>query len=279
MRQSTRRRIINSAITIVAVVLASWWARRVELSLGRSAFHTGWVLLAMIVALASYSLRKRLPTLPLGRSAWWMQTHIYLGFASIAVFLIHIQWRLPNGILETTLACVFAATVASGCLGLYWTRALPRRLARVGEEVLYEEIPRLRQVLRDRAQETILTTVRTSGQATLGEYYDQHLSNYFAKPRGWRYRLRPTSERRKQLMADLTEATRYFSDAERKAAEQLFSLVRRRDDLDYHYALQWRLKSWLFVHIALTYPLLLLAALHGWTAHLFSGDLSLGGVS
>ncbi|MEQ8837632.1 MAG: hypothetical protein RID07_12570, partial [Lacipirellulaceae bacterium] len=184
--------------------------------------------------------------------------------------------RLPNGILETTLACVFAATIASGCLGLYWTRTLPQRLARVGEEVLYEEIPRLRQLIRDHAQSTILATVRTSGQVTLGEYYDQHLSSYFASRRSWQYRLRPTSERRKQLMADLTEATRYLSDAERKTAEQLFSLIRRRDDLDYHDALQWRLKGWLFVHIALTFPLLLLAAFHGWTAHLFSGDLLLG---
>jgi hypothetical protein len=76
---------------------------------------------------------------------------------------------------------------------------------------------------------------------------------------------------RKRLLAELTGATRYLSDDERKTAEELFALVRRRDDLDYHEALQWRLRAWLFVHIALTYPLLTAAALHAWLAHVFYG--------
>ncbi|QDT00631.1 hypothetical protein [Adhaeretor mobilis] len=274
MHHFARRRWINATISVALVALVALWVRFVESSLGRSAYHTGWLLLAMLVALASYSLRKRLPVLPLGRSAIWLQAHLYIAFASVGIFLLHIQFRWPNGILESILACVFAATIISGLVGLYWTRTIPKKLAKVGEEVLYEEIPRLRVILRDRAQNMVLATVRTSGEATLGEYYEQRLRSYFARPRGWRYRLRPSSDVRKALMADLTEATRYFSDTERKSAEQLFSLVRRRDDLDYHDALQWRLKTWLFVHVALTYPLLLLALAHGWLAHLFAGGLS-----
>lgn len=273
MKYFARRRWISATIAVALVALIAIWVRHVEASLGRSAFHSGWFLLTMLVALASYTLRKRLPVLPLGHSSIWLQAHLYIAFASIGIFLLHIQFRLPNGLLESILACVFAATIVSGVVGLYWTRTIPKKLAKVSEEVLYEEIPRLRMILRDRAQDMILTTVRTSGEATLGEYYEQRLRHYLAEPRGWRYRLRPNSDLRKTLMADLTEATRYFSDVERKSAEQLFSLVRRRDDLDYHDALQWRLKTWLFVHVALTYPLLLLAATHGWLAHLFSGGL------
>jgi hypothetical protein len=43
--------------------------------------------------------------------------------------------------------------------------------------------------------------------------------------------------------------------------------------LDFQAAMQWRLKMWLFAHIGLTYPLLMLAVLHGWLAHLFDGGL------
>ncbi len=75
------------------------------------------------------------------------------------------------------------------------------------------------------------------------------------------------------MLAELTETTRYLSDEERKTAEQLFALLRERDDLDYSESLQWRLKAWLFVHIALTYPLLLAVGMHAWTAHLFYGGL------
>ena len=73
------------------------------------------------------------------------------------------------------------------------------------------------------------------------------------------------------MLAELTEVKRYLSEPERETCEQLFAFVRRRDDLDYHAAMQWRLKAWLFVHIGLTYPLLLVASMHGLLAHLFDG--------
>jgi hypothetical protein len=184
---------------------------------------------------------------------------------------MHVPWRWPQGKLETLLAALYVATFASGLVGLYWSRTLPRRLSRVAEDVIYERIPALRGALRDRAQAVVLLAVRTAGGATLGEFYNARLHDYFTTRRGWRYRLAPTSGRRKSLLAELTEATRYLSDAERKTAEELFALVRKRDDVDYHEALQWRLRTWLFVHIALTYPLLLTAGLHAWAAHLFYG--------
>jgi hypothetical protein len=200
-----------------------------------------------------------------------MQAHIYTGLATAGLFLMHVPWRMPNGKLESLLAALYAATFFSGVVGLHWTRTLPRRLSRVAEDVIYERIPALRGGLRDRAQAVVLVAVRTAGGATLGEFYNARLHQYFSTRRGWRYRLAPSSRLRKALLAELTEVTRYLSDAERKTAEELFALVRKRDDLDYHEALQWRLRTWLFVHIALTYPLLLAAGMHAWTAHLFYG--------
>jgi hypothetical protein len=122
-----------------------------------------------------------------------------------------------------------------------------------------------------RAQAVAIETVRGGGGTTLGEFYNARLHEYFSTHRGWRYRFTPSSKRRKQLLAELTETARYLSDLERNRAEELFALVRERDDLDYAEALQWRLRAWLFVHIGLTYPLLIAAGLHAWTAHLFYG--------
>ena len=172
---------------------------------------------------------------------------------------------------ETALTALFAATFVSGLIGLYWTRTLPRKLAKVSEEVIYERIPMLRSQLRDRAQHSILDTVHAAGATTLGAFYSDRLHSFFEQPRGLRYYLFPNNRLRKQLLAELTEINRYLSEPERKTCEQLFALVRRRDDLDYHAALQWRLKAWLFLHIGLTYPLLAVASLHGVLAHLFDG--------
>ncbi len=268
-----RRRWIGAAVTLTALVGMWLWAERMENRLESSSYFTGWLLLTAIVTLAAFQLRKKLPAAPLGMAANWLQIHIYVGLGSAGLYAIHAPWRWPNGVLETTLSLLYITTFASGVIGLYWTSLLPRRLSRLGREVIYEQIGAQRHRIQERAQTAILSAVRTAGATTLGEFYNAKLHDYFSTRRGWSFRLWPSSELRKALLAELTETTRYLSDEERKMAEQLFALLRERDDLDYSESLQWRLNAWLFVHIALTYPLLLAAGMHAWTAHLFHGGL------
>ena len=45
-------------------------------------------------------------------------------------------------------------------------------------------------------------------------------------------------------------------------AAQLVELVRQKDGLDYQHALQLTLRLWLFVHIPVTYSLMLWAVAH-----------------
>jgi hypothetical protein len=268
-----RRRWINVAITLAGLCAVGLWSERLEHRLQSSSYFTGWVLLGTLVFLASLQLRKRIPAPSLGSAAAWLQVHVYAGLATAGVFAMHTPLQWPTGVFETTLATLYWATFTSGLVGLYWTRTVPRRLSRTGEEVIYERIAALRGGIRERAQATVLQAVRTAGATTLGEFYNERLQEFFSRRRGWGYRLWPNSTLRKQLLAELTDATRYLSDAERRTAEGLFALVRSRDDLDYHEALQWRLRAWLFVHIALTYPLLAAAALHACLAHVYSGGL------
>ena len=108
------------------------------------------MLLAAILFLGLYNVRKKLPMLPWTTSAGWLQVHLYVGLATSVLFGLHLGWRLPHGFLDTVLAGLFVSTFASGLLGLYWTRTLPSKLARVSEEVIYERIPLLRSQLRDR---------------------------------------------------------------------------------------------------------------------------------
>ncbi|MCA9259091.1 MAG: hypothetical protein KDA61_07820 [Planctomycetales bacterium] len=270
-RYLVRRRLQNSLITLAIVAGLGAYVRHRRLALASTSFFTGWILLIGLIFLSLLNVRKRVAAPPVGSAAGWLQAHIYVGLAAAPVWLMHAPLRWPNGFLESCLAALFAATWVSGVVGLYWTRTLPRRISRVGEEIVYEQASQLRSQLRDRAQAAVLGVVRTSGDAALGEFYHQRLQGYFDQEPGWRARCLPAPTLRKKLLAELTEATRYLSDTERKTAEELFSLIRKRDAVDYHEALQWRLKTWLIVHLALVWPLLLTAATHAWLAHLFSG--------
>jgi hypothetical protein len=72
-------------------------------------------------------------------------------------------------------------------------------------------------------------------------------------------------------MREMHHLRRYLSDQEQAACERLFSLVRRKDDLDFHEARQKLLKIWLFGHIGLTYMLVSTGLAHALVAHAFDG--------
>jgi hypothetical protein len=255
------------------VILTGVWllARAQERSLGSSAFTTGYLLLVVIAFLALYNIRKKLPFLPLGSSTSWLQAHLYVGLGSVGLFAIHIGPTWPNGVMESALAICYLVTMASGLVGLYLTRMIPRQLARVGMEAVYERIPAYRRDVRLRADNLVLEAVQNSGAMTLADLYTARLYDFFQRPRGAWYLLWPTTSKRRALMRQMQDLRRYLSQQEQAACERLFALVRRKDDLDFHEARQKLLKLWLFGHIALTYVLVSLALLHGLLAHAFEG--------
>lgn len=256
---------------MLALVGICWWVRLQEESLGSSTFATGYLLLAAIFFLTLYNVRKKLPSLPLGSSAAWMQWHIYVGVGTVGVFALHARVAWPSGYLDACLMIAYLLTVASGLGGLYLTRMIPAQLARVSSEVVYERIPAFRRQVRTEADGVVLQAVMASGATTLADFYAARLFAFFRRPRGWTYLVRPTSALRKSLMHEMQDLRRYLSEPEQAGCERLFTLVRRKDDLDFHEARQKILKLWLFVHIGLTYALVLLAVLHGILAHAFHG--------
>jgi hypothetical protein len=271
MTSFARRRLRNGGATMMVVALVWLWVRARERSLAPSSFATGYIMLATVLFLAAYNVRKKLPFLPIASSTTWLQYHLYVGIGSVGVFALHAGWRWPNGVLESTLAGCYLFTVVSGVVGLYMTRTIPAQLARVGEEMIYERIPALARHVQRQAHDAILESVTVSGATTLADFYVARLYDYFHRSRGAGYFLRPTTALRRSLMGEMQDLRRYLNESESAACERMFALVRRKDDLDFHAARQGMLKIWLFVHIGLTYALVVLAVLHGLLALAFRG--------
>jgi hypothetical protein len=271
MRRFVRRRVRNAIATLVAVLAVWLFVLRQEQNLGSSSLATGYLLLAAVVFLALYNVRKKLPFLPLGSSTAWLQWHLYVAFFSMGLFGLHSGVTWPNGVLESALANIFLLTFTSGLVGLYLTRTIPAQLARIGYEVVYERIPASRRAVCQKAEEAVLASVASSGATTLANFYVARLYDYFQRPRGAWYLLRPTTSLRRALMREMQDVRRYLSDSEQAECERLFGLIRRKDDLDFHEARQGLLKLWIFVHLGLTYVLVIGAALHGILALAFHG--------
>ncbi len=266
-----RRRNAAATIAVVAILVLAHAVYSAGLYDGD--FLSGWLLLGAVVFLVLLNLRKKLPVLPLGSAAVWLQFHIYAGWLAIALFVLHVGPRIPDGWLEGTLGLMFILVAGSGVVGLAISRGFASRLARRGEEVIFERIPLFTARLRKEADDLALRCTRETESTTIADFYAARLRSFFDAPRNFTQHLRKSNQERFVMLGDIDDMERYLNPEEREYSERLRVLVRKKHELDYHYALQATLKGWLFVHIPLTYGLLILAAIHIVLVHAFSGGL------
>ncbi|MEQ8850116.1 hypothetical protein [Botrimarina sp.] len=253
------------------MALCAAWVAWLDASLARTAYATGYALWAAVLLLAAYGLRKKLPGLPIGASRHWLRWHLVIAAVSLGLFGWHAGLAWPTGAVEGALAALYLGTFASGLVGFYLTRTIPRQLARTSEQFIYERIPRLKEAARRDARAAVLEAVHATGATTLADFYADRVHGFLGRPRAWRYTLRPTGAARQRLFNELRGVDRFLTDPERDAADRLFKLVRRKDDLDFHAARQGLLKAWLFAHLALTWALVLVGTAHGVLALAFRG--------
>lgn len=267
------RRVALWGVLLAASAAAVWKHEQLRPTHPLLVYLTGWILLALILALTAYNARKKLPFLPLFSSRTWFQIHVYLGLFTGVMFLLHLRWRIPNGWFEGVLAWLFVGVTVSGVLGWWISRQLPKRLTTVGGEVLYERIPIIRRELRLQAEALALKAIPDAGATTLAEFYTRSLSGYFAAAQPFWASILSSRRQLSALLDSLSETKRYLTAAEKTHADQLADLIRQKDAVDFQRAAQLVLKGWLFVHIPLTYGLLIFSALHVILVYAFSGGV------
>ncbi len=261
----------NFIVFAITVALLWQWMNWLESSLARSAYASGYLLYGSLLFLALYNLRKKLPGLPLGSSAFWLRLHLIIAWATLPFFVWHIGGHWPNGWIESALALLYVSTFSSGLIGWYLSRTIPKQLTRTGEQFIFERIPRLRFAVRQEARQTVLQAVGETGSTTLASFYIDRLHGFFQRPRSFSYVLYPTSSTRQRLFTELDGIRRFLTEQEKQASEQLYRLIRKKDDLDFHDSRQRVLKLWLFVHISLTSALMVAGTFHGLMALAFQG--------
>jgi drug/metabolite transporter (DMT)-like permease len=117
------------------------WHRATRLTLGDTAFVTGYILFALIVFLGIYSGRKKLSMVPAGRASAWLTLHLVVGLLAVAVFWLHSLGLWPLGLADQALAALFYVVCGSGAFGYGLQLWIPGRLTQGGRETIYERIP------------------------------------------------------------------------------------------------------------------------------------------
>lgn len=270
MKALAARRLRNTAITVAVIALIGWAVYLHHLALQDTGLLTGWILVAAFVVLAAYNLRKKLPFLPLAKSATWLQLHVWLGLATVAVFLMHAGIGLPDGGLDSLLWLLFVGLLATGVVGIAISRLVPRPLTEHGERVIFERIPRYRAQLAREVEELVTDSLREVGSVTIATHYARRLRPFLARPRHVLYHLCGSRAPIRRLCRELRALERYLSEEGRKTLDEIEARVVAKDNLDYHYAWQGLLKGWLFVHIPLTWAAAIVIAVHVVLAYAFA---------
>ncbi len=269
-----KQRWIGLSLFALAATLAVRIHIRFFGTMPRLSYLTGWVLFGLILALTLYNARKKLPFVPLLSSEAWLQFHIYTGLLTGVLFAVHVSYRIPTGWFEGILAWLYALVMLSGFFGLFISRTIPQRLTTRGGEVLFERIPAIRRQLQERAETLALKSISEVKFTTIADFYARELKDFFDDTRNAWLHLFEIRTPLNRLLNKISDLNRYLNEQERAALDQIAALVRQKDGLDYHYALQLTLKLWLFTHIPLTYSLLLFALTHIVLVFAFSGGAS-----
>ena len=266
------RRLRN--LTLLTLLIAITWIGldRVGSRLGDQSTFTGVVLLLGTLSLYLLTWRKRVATTRMGPVSAWLQLHMYMGVFSSVVFLMHVRWPI-QGPFELCLAACFIFVAVSGVILAIATRLTPLKLAALRQDFPLEKISQLQHAVANDAHDVAISSTRLGEGATLSEYYQRRLLPYFQAQRGSLYRLIPTGGKRRQLLRELDDLDRYLAAEGLKHRQQLSAMVQSKDDLDYHLALQTRLRMLYTAHFALTWTMLILIGVHIVLVVRFSGTL------
>jgi hypothetical protein len=257
------RRVRNTALLgLTALTLVLIYERSPVHDWQNASLLTGWLLVAAVLCLLLYNIRKKLPVVPLFAASGWLQFHAYLGVLAAGIFVVHTGGRFPAGALDRVLWCFFVVLALSGLTGFWLSRSLPARLRSRGEAVLFERIPAFRARLAAEVEALAANSVKESGSLVIAELYLRRIKGFLVASvplLGQAFRSRRALA---NLRHELRAVERYLTPAGRETLAAIEERIIVKDGLDYQYALHFTMKGWLFIHIPIAYGILPLIGIH-----------------
>jgi hypothetical protein len=251
-------------------------------------------------------LRKRIRIWRLGKAQAWLRAHIWFGLLSYPMIFFHSGWKFGHG-LSWWLMLLFTLVFISGVVGVVLQYLVPRYLLRsIPAEATFEQIPTVIEFLRREADQLITSVCGpVEGLALADGPIDGSRSIAKVKREGsvqgkvvrsrarvsglvegaeplkkfYLHEVRPFLVARFQsgsVLATPKGAVAIFQHAQalvpqrlHETIDDLQSICEERRELAIQERLHFWLHGWLFVHIPISYGLLLLSLYHAIFALLY----------
>jgi hypothetical protein len=265
-----------SGQTITAVLIAAisgglfWLVGLYGTALRDPRFLDGWLLAGGMGLQLLFHFATKIGRLSPKSIMRWRTFHIFVGYLLVAAFLSHTNFSLPNSVFDWALWAGFMIVTLSGLFGTYLAWSLKTK-SRIDERVVYDRIPsRVAELARD-----VEAVVATPGPSASGialpaapydawiiDLYTNHLQDFFEGPRNFSSHLIASQRPLKRLIDEINHLSPYVDAQGQEKLSRIWNLVAEKDALDFarvHFGLT---RAWLFVHVPVTYGLIVLSVLH-----------------
>jgi hypothetical protein len=279
---SSARRLISphvQGLLIAAVSVGLFWLVWIYGNALRDPrYLDGWVLAAGMSVQLYFHIAIKAARLSPKSAMRWRKIHIFLGYLLIAAFISHSDFSLPDTGLEWALWAGFVLVTLSGIFGAYLAWSLKAK-GRIDEGVSYDRIPTLRAELERDVQTAVAEADPDAAQIALPglphdawimDLYTAHLRDFFQGPRNFTAHLIGSQRPLKRLTDEIDNLSNYVDQQSREKLAAIKNLVVEKDRLDFARVYLGLTKGWLFVHVPVTYGLIVLTVLHVLVVYAFS---------
>ena len=208
----------------------------------------------------------------------WRKVHIFFGYLLIAAFISHSDFSLPDTGFEWALWAAFVLVTVSGIFGTYLAWSLQAKRG-IDERVGYDRIPSRRAELAldvhtavakiDPAAAAIALPAPPY-DAWIMDLYTAHLRDFFQGQRNFTAHLLGSQRPLKRLTDEIDHLSSYVDQRSQEKLAAIKNLVVEKDRLDFARVYLGLTKGLLFVHVPVTYALMVLMVLHVLVVYAFS---------
>ena len=238
----------------------------------------GWMLAGGMGLQLYFHIAIKTASLSPKAAARWRKIHIFVGYLLIAVFIVHSDFSLPDTGFEWALSAGFVLVTLSGIFGTYLAWSLKAKQA-VDESITYDRIPTRRAelardvhaaVAKPDSAAAAIALPAPPHDAWIMDLYASHLRDFFQGQRNFTAHLIGSQRPLKRLTDEIDNLSRYVDQRSQEKLAAIKNLVIEKDRLDFARVYLGLAKGWLYVHVPVTYALIVLTVLHVLVVYAFS---------
>jgi len=244
-------------------------------------YLNGWLLASGMSLQVYFHVSIKTGNMPPKAAKRWRRIHIIVGYVLVAAFLSHTDFTLPDTGFEWALWLGFMLVTLSGILGTYLAWAV-RAKGWIDELVSYDKIPARRVEIARDVRAVVAMTDRAAAaialpaaphDAWIMDLYTNHLQEFLKGQRNRVPHFLGSQRPLKRITDEIDSLSRFVDQRGQEKLAMIKDMVIEKDRLDFarvHFGLT---KGWLFVHVPVTYSLVVLIVLHVLVVYSFSSGV------